>query len=306
MGLAVELHQLELRYEALRTRSAGRERRLLASIAEAGQQTPIIVVREGERWVVVDGYKRARVMRRLGHDMIAATAWELSEADALVLERVLRAGEADSAIEQGWFLRELLERFGLSLEELARRFDRTKSWVSRRLALVRELPAAVQQHVRAGDIGAHAAMKYLVPLARANASDCTQLCEALAPQRPSSREVGELYAAWTAGSAQARQLVVSAPQAVLRAREQARRDGQLERGGVELVLDDLRIAGAVSRRAYSRIKRGALLEAPLDERERVRRACVEAHAELETVRARCEKEVADARREHASGDPAAA
>ena len=92
--------------------------------------------------------------------------------DALVLERILRAGDRGNAIEEGWFLRELETRFELNRDELARRFDRTPSWVSRRLGLVRELPESVQAHVRAGAIGAHAAMRYLVPLARANADDC--------------------------------------------------------------------------------------------------------------------------------------
>lgn len=57
----LELHQLDRRYEALRTRSARRERRLIASLSEVGQQTPLVVVRDGERWVVVDEYKRVRV-----------------------------------------------------------------------------------------------------------------------------------------------------------------------------------------------------------------------------------------------------
>jgi hypothetical protein len=41
---------------------------------------------------------------------------------------------------------------------------RSVSWVSRRLALVRELPESIQEHVRRGEIVAHAAEKYLVPL----------------------------------------------------------------------------------------------------------------------------------------------
>ena len=48
----LELHQLDRRYEALRTRSARRERHLLSSISEVGQQMPIIVVRDGAGWVV--------------------------------------------------------------------------------------------------------------------------------------------------------------------------------------------------------------------------------------------------------------
>jgi len=39
----LELHQLDLRYERLRTRNARREERLLASLASAGQQVPLVV-----------------------------------------------------------------------------------------------------------------------------------------------------------------------------------------------------------------------------------------------------------------------
>jgi ParB family chromosome partitioning protein len=152
--MELEIRQLDQRYRALRTTSPSRERRLLASLAEQGQQLPIIVVRDAERWVVVDGYKRLRALQRLGHDIVLACEWTLSEADALLLERTLRMGETDSPIEQGWFLSELVERFGLSLEELARRLDRTKSWVSRRIGLVKDLPRSVQQHVHKGTIGA--------------------------------------------------------------------------------------------------------------------------------------------------------
>ena len=42
--MELEFHQLDRRYETLRRRSPERERRLLASLAEHGQQAPIIVV----------------------------------------------------------------------------------------------------------------------------------------------------------------------------------------------------------------------------------------------------------------------
>jgi len=242
----LELGQLDLRYESLRTRSGRAERRLLASIAQVGQQTPIVVVRDGAAHVVVDGYKRVRTLRHLHHDLVRATAWELSEADALVLERLLRAGDADSAIEQGWFLRELSDRFGLTCEELARRFDRTASWVSRRLAWVRALPDSVQKHVRSGAIGAHAAMKYLVPLARANEGDCVRLTDAIAPHRPSSRQMSELYVTYVSGNTETRELCMRDPLVVLRARQEQTREGSADRTPVEHLLDDLGIVGAIA------------------------------------------------------------
>jgi hypothetical protein len=54
------------------------------------------------------------------------------------------------------------QRFGYSLDELARRFDHSVSWVSRRLALVELLPEATQRQVREGKITAQVAMKFLV------------------------------------------------------------------------------------------------------------------------------------------------
>jgi len=41
-------------------------------------------------------------------------------------------------------LAELQERYPWSLEKLARRFERSKSWVSGRLALLEALPASIQ------------------------------------------------------------------------------------------------------------------------------------------------------------------
>ena len=171
----LEFHQLELRYERLRVRQPARERRLLASLADTGQQMPIVVVAAGTAYVVVDGHKRVRCLRRLQRDTVVAVVWEMSEAEALIFRHLLHTDATDSAFEQGWLLRTLHEDHGLTLEALARRFDRSVSWVSRRLSLVRTLPEVVQQHVQDGRLVAHAAMKYLVPLARANATECRAL-----------------------------------------------------------------------------------------------------------------------------------
>jgi hypothetical protein len=112
-------------------------------------------------------------------------------------------------------LRTLHEDHGLPLEALARRFDRSVSWVSRRLSLVRTLPEAVQ-HVQDGRLGPHAAMKYLVPVARANAADCLRLVETIAPHRLSTRQIGRLYHLYINGPDATRDLVVSDPLLVLR------------------------------------------------------------------------------------------
>ena len=289
--MELELSQLELRYEALRTRSAARERRLLSAIAEVGQQMPIVVVRDAERWVVVDGYKRVRVLRRLGQDTALCTSWELGEAEALMLERMMRAGDGDSALEQGWLLRELSGRFGLGSDELARRFDRTRSWVSRRLSLVSTLPVTVQQHVHNGAIGAHAAMKHLVPLARANRADCERLADAIAPERLTSRQIGQLYAAYLASGEGGREMVLRHPVMVLRARAETAQQRAEAKRPVEQWMEDLRILSAVARRARQRLQHGALDDAENAERVEGRRVCAAVVAEVESLHRVCDKEL---------------
>ena len=83
----------------------------MASLAEKGQKVPIVVVALFEdpgRYQVIDGHKRVRLLQRLGADTVQATVWDLSEAEALLLDRSLRTADAETAIEQGWLLQELL------------------------------------------------------------------------------------------------------------------------------------------------------------------------------------------------------
>lgn len=293
----LEFHQIELRYESLRRTSAERERRLCGSLAEIGQQTPVVVVAGGDggRHILVDGYKRVRALMRLRRDTVRAVRWDLSEVEALLLERLMRTSEGDSPLEQGWLLRELRDRFQLGLAELARRFDRSPSWVSRRLALVGELPAAVQEKVRSGAITAQAAMKHLVPLARAKREDCERLCEVLAPLRPSTRQVAQVCAAFSAGDAKGRALLLEDPGLFLRAHEEAGRPpAPGEQSPAQQLLGDFGALGGVARRAQRHLRDGLAQRLAPPERQEVGRCFRQAKHDVAGLVSRCEAELGDA------------
>ena len=84
--MQLEFHQLDRRWEHLRVRHPARQRRLLASLAEAGQQTPIVVVAiegQADRYVVIDGYKRIAALEQLGRDTVEAVVRLLDTPEAV-------------------------------------------------------------------------------------------------------------------------------------------------------------------------------------------------------------------------------
>jgi len=252
--MQLEFHQLDRRWEHLRVRHPARQRRLLASLAEVGQQTPIVVVAvegQADRYLVIDGYKRLAALQQLGWDTVEAVVWPMSEAEALVLDRSLRFSEHETALEQGWLLAELEQRYGYGQEELARRFDRSLSWVSRRLALVDLLPEAIQQQVREGKLSAHVAMKFLVPVARLSLEDCERMAAVLAQHHCATRQAGQLYAAWRDGSPLVRQRLLDHPELFFKAQPPA--EPKASTTGAAALLRDLEIAGAIMSRAQRRL-----------------------------------------------------
>jgi hypothetical protein len=108
------------------------------------------------------------------------------------------------------------------LEELALRFDRSVNWVSRRLALVKLLPEAIQQQVREGKIAAQAAMKFLVPVARQSLEECQRMAAIFAAHHCDKREAGQLYAAWREGSVKVRQRILDDPALFFKTQRQNR------------------------------------------------------------------------------------
>ena len=250
--MQLEFHQLDRRWEHLRVREPHRQRRLLASLADSGQQTPIVVVAAGppDRYLVIDGHKRVAALEQLGRDTVEATVWEMSEAEALLLSRSLRFSPQESALEQGWLLAEMEQRFGYGLEELARRFDRSTSWVSRRLALVELLPEAIQQQIREGKLAAQVAMKYLAPVARVSAGDCTRMAAAFVAHRCDARQAGQLYTAWRKATRAVRERILAEPELFLKTQRQA---PAAKPAAVEQVERDLDMVIAILRRTGRRL-----------------------------------------------------
>jgi ParB family chromosome partitioning protein len=279
--MQLEFHQLDRRWEHWRARCPDQQKRLLASLAANRQQIPIVVVVMAgppDRYLVIDGFQRIQALEQLGRDTVEAVVWPSSELEAVLLEHAMRTSRRMTALEEGWLLEELERCFGYGVEDLARRFDRSPGWVSRRLALVELLPQEVQQRVRMGEITAHLAMKFLAPMAKVSREDCQRMAEVFARRKGSTREAGQLYAAWRGAATPLRQRILNEPELFLKAQRQ--REHSPLTPSAQALLGDLETIAAIAKRAHRRLAGGTETEMDGDQCEQARRQVERAIDEL--------------------------
>lgn len=298
--MRVEIGELSLKYEGLRIRDGARQAQLASSLLRHGQLSPVLIVAENDRRVLVDGYARVAALRDLARDLVDAVELPLGEEEALLFCRRLSGARPISALEEGWWCRELVEEHGKHPTEIALALDRSPSWVSRRLALVRELPESVQEAVRHGVLSAQCATKYLVPLARANANDCERLVKALGEKGASVREMHQLYVGWKGADPERREALLCEPRLYLKACASRR---TREEPSESRLVKDLEVAVGLCRRVRSHLRGGALDRLGWKDREALLAAWREGQPVFESLRSLMEEET-DARSGHPSGDPA--
>jgi hypothetical protein len=138
-------------------------------------------------------------------------------------------------------------------------------------------------------------MKHLVPLARAKREQCERLCEALAPLRPSTRQVAQVCAAFAVGDERARDLLLADPGLFLRAQEEARRPpAAAEKSPAQQLLGDFGALGGVARRANRHLRDGLARRLTAPERHEVGQCVRQAKADVTGLLALCDKEIDDA------------
>lgn len=162
------LAELGERLAALRLCEAPALDAMRRSLERHGQLSPIVAFAEGDQVQTLDGFKRLRAARALGWASVTITLAEVADSiDAKLQLAALHQQRGLTELEEGWLVRSLYRDDHLSQPEIARRLDRHKSWVCRRLILVEALDPAVQADVRIGLLAPRAAIA-LAGLPRGN------------------------------------------------------------------------------------------------------------------------------------------
>jgi ParB family chromosome partitioning protein len=128
---------------------------LKASIEQVGFLQPIVVRElDADRYELVMGERRWRAAQELGRDVIPAIVRDTRDDDMLrdaLLENIHRVNL--NPLEEAAAYQQLLEEFGATHEELAKRIGRSRPQISNTIRLL-NLPANVQRRVAAGVLSA--------------------------------------------------------------------------------------------------------------------------------------------------------
>lgn len=122
---------------------------LAEDIEREGQLKPIIVRPHSEKpdvYQVIDGEHRVRVLKKLGRETVRAEVRLLSYEDSLFLAMRVNEmrGKRLTEIEEASHIKRMIHEFGYTQEEVADKFKRTQTWVSKRLRLVEDLSEDVK------------------------------------------------------------------------------------------------------------------------------------------------------------------
>lgn len=164
---------------------------LAESIKASGVLQPLLVRRDGDRLVILEGERRVRACRKAGetHVPVQIDDRELDDVEVTLRQLVLNTQRENlSAVERGRTFARLMEKSGWTAAETARRTGLSEATISRDTAIL-TLPPDILRRVESGEIKASTA--YQIAIA-GNSEEQSKLAEATANGRLPRDRVVEL------------------------------------------------------------------------------------------------------------------
>ncbi len=210
---------------------------LAASIREVGLLQPVVVREtELERFELIAGERRLRAAKLAGLSHLPVIVRETTDADVLkeaLIENIHRVQL--NPLEEAAAYQQLLDDFGVTQEELARRIGKSRPTLSNALRLL-SLPPGVQRRVAAGVLSAGHAKALLALEGRA---DQERVAERIVAEGLSVRATEELV--------RVRHRAEQHPTGHGRSRTKATRLGELEERLSDALMTRVRVAAGASR-----------------------------------------------------------
>lgn len=209
----MELSALDLRLEHTRKRDSAYEKQLLSSIMERDILDPLLVslCKESGGTVLVDGFKRYRCAEKLNKNIVMVEYIGEDVVDG-VLSFIRRDQTGTLCIlEQAALIEELHKKYGLGVSDIARRLERSPSWVSVRIGMIGELSELVREKILSGAFPARAYMygiKVFTRVNKINSSHVNAFVAAVSGKGLGTRDLIVLSRAYFTGTVTVQRMII--------------------------------------------------------------------------------------------------
>ena len=125
---------------------------MATSIASYGVLQPLLLVKNGNRYLIIAGERRFRAALMAGLKTVPAIVREFTDQQIQEISLIENLHREDlNAIEAAEGMKELMDNHGLTQEDVAQRIGKSRPYVTNTLRLL-QLPAEVADMVRNGDL----------------------------------------------------------------------------------------------------------------------------------------------------------
>lgn len=207
----IEISNLDMRYETFRLKSKKIESALLTSIIEHGIQEPLKGVDIGdEKKILLDGFKRYRCAKKLNIGIVPYYSFGRDEPIGVIKLIRISNTKTLTILEQAKMIDELQKVHSMSTADIAGLLEKSKSWVSVRTGIFKEMSKYVMKRVFNGDFPVYSFMYTLRQFIRINAiskTDIDDFVKAVAGKGLSIRDIELLANGFFKGKEDFRQQV---------------------------------------------------------------------------------------------------
>lgn len=125
---------------------------MATSIASYGVLQPLLLVKNGDRYLIIAGERRFRAALMAGLKTVPAIVRDFTDQQIQEISLIENLHREDlNAIEAAEGMKELMDNHGLTQEDVAQRIGKSRPYVTNTLRLL-QLPAEVADMVRNGDL----------------------------------------------------------------------------------------------------------------------------------------------------------
>ena len=201
----IKSEDIDTRYETCRIKNKQVEKELLDSVIENGILEPLEVINIVNKPILLNGFKRYRNAIKAGIESIPCIS--IGENEVIGILELLKISNKKTLniIEQAQLIDKLHSTHKMNIVDISQNLDKSKSWVSMRLGLIKEMDNEIKNILFNGEFPVYAymyTMRQFMRMNYAKKDEISEFIQLIAGKKLSTRSIENLAYGYFKGSSE--------------------------------------------------------------------------------------------------------